>query len=278
VLFSRDGAAAPGAAKWGWWPEGFLHEMTHNLGAVQWGAPHSTEPPGQSLPNYGHCWQGADVMCYVEDAGAAHPMQQDCAGLPGAIPQSYDCGRDDYFNPAPAPGSYLATHWNTYDSAFLAPCGEIAPACGGGSLWVPEPPAATSAPSVSGPARRGGMLVVQPGAWSNAPSGYRYQWQRLLQSGWEDVDNALGARYVATSQDLGRRLRANVIASNDDGAATAASTPTAPIGGSAVNRAATATQCKTAKKAKASKAQCAASASKKKTKAAKGKKKKTTRR
>ena len=60
-------------------------------------------------------------------------MQQDCAGLPGAIPQNYDCGRDDYFNPAPAAGSYLATHWNTYDSAFLAPCGEVAPACGGGA-------------------------------------------------------------------------------------------------------------------------------------------------
>src|SRR4051794_15861081 len=115
VLFSRDGAAVPGGARWGWWPEGFLHEMTHNLGAVQWGAPHSTEPPGQTLPQYGHCWQGADVMCYAEDSGAAHAMQQDCASLPGAIPQSYDCGRDDYFNPAPAPGSYLATHWNTYD-------------------------------------------------------------------------------------------------------------------------------------------------------------------
>ena len=104
ILFSRDGAAAPGASRWGWWPEGFLHEMTHNLGAVQWGAPHSTQPRGGSAPNYGHCWQGADVMCYVEDAGAAHAMQIDCAGLPGAIPQNYDCGRDDYFNPAPGAG------------------------------------------------------------------------------------------------------------------------------------------------------------------------------
>jgi hypothetical protein len=205
-------------------------------------------------------------MCYVEDGGAAHAMQQDCAGLPGAIPQNYDCGRDDYFNPSPAPGSYLATHWNTYDSAFLASCGEVAPACGGGQLWVPSPPAATSGPSVNGTARRGATLVVQPGSWSNAPSGYAYQWQRLLQSGWEDIDKATARSYVATSEDLGRRLRANVIASNDDGASAAASTATAPIGGSAVSRAASAMSKKAARKAQQAKA-----SKKRKTKAAKKK-------
>ncbi len=273
ILFSRDGAAAPGAPKWGWWPEGFLHEMTHNLGAVQWGAPHSTEPRGQQSPSYGHCWQGADVMCYLEDAGAAHAMVQDCASLPGAIPQSYDCGRDDYFNPAPPAGSYLATHWNTYDSAFLAPCGEIAPACGGGQLWVPQPPAATSGPSVSGTARRGSTLVVLPGSWSNAPSGYDYQWQRLMQDGWEDIEDAVGRTYAPTGDDLGRRLRANVIARNDDGAATAASTATAPIGGSAVNRAASARSKKAAKKANAAKKRKARAAKKKKHKKKKHKKK-----
>ena len=180
VLFSRDGAAAPGAARWGWWPEGFLHEASHNLGAVQWGAPHSTQPLGQSLSRYGHCFQGADVMCYAEDGGARSQMVTDCAGLPGAIPQSYDCGRDDYFNPAPAAGSYLATHWNTYDSAFLAPCGEIAPACGGGNLWVPEAPAASVAPAVAGSPRRGSTMTAGAGTWSNGPTDYAYQWQRLV--------------------------------------------------------------------------------------------------
>jgi hypothetical protein len=250
VLFTRDGASAPGNAKWGWWPEGFLHEMTHNLGAVQWGAPHSTQPAGGNSPRYGHCWQGADVMCYTEDAAAAHPMVQDCAGLPGAIPQSYDCGHDDYFNPAPAPGSYLATHWNTYDSGFLSPCGEIAPACGGGNLWVPTPPAATAAPTVTGSARRGSALVVQTGTWSNAPSGYAYQWQRLVDD-WEDIEEATGRSYTPTNDDLGRRLRVTVIATNDDGSASAGSAPTAPISASAVNRAAS--QCRAAKTAKKTK-------------------------
>jgi hypothetical protein len=229
VLFPRQGDV-PGAGAHGWWPEGFLHEITHNLGAVQWGAPHSTEPPGQQNPAYGHCWQGADVMCYLEDAGAAHAMQIDCQPIEGVITESYDCGRDDYFSPDPAAGSYLATHWNTYDSAFMAPCGQIAPACGGGELWVPKPPAPAAAPTVAGAARHAIPLYVSTGSWLNAPSGYTYQWQRLTRTGWTDIDDADGSRYTPTMDDLGRRLRAVVIAANGDGQASAISTQTAPVG------------------------------------------------
>ena len=277
VLFSRNGAAAPGAARWGWWPEGFLHEMTHNLGAVQWGAPHSTEPRGQQLPQYGHCWQGADVMCYTEDAGAAHAMQQDCASIPGAIPQSYDCGRDDYFNPAPAAGTYLATHWNTWDSVFMAPCGEITPACGGGAAWVPQPPAASAAPTVGGSVRRGSTLTAGNGNWSNGPTGYTYQWQRLATAGWTDIDGETEGTYLVTSEDLGRRLRVTVIATNPDGTASAASAPTSPVGAAGVNRAAsqskskgkatTSAKAKTSAKKKKAAAKKKKQSSKKKTKA-----------
>ena len=201
---------------------------------------------------------GADVMCYVEDAGAAHAMQIDCAGLPGAIPQNYDCGRDDYFNPAPAAGSYLATHWNTYDSAFLAPCGEIAPACGGGANWVPQAPAATAPPTVNGGLRRGVKVTAGVGSWTNTPTSYAYQGQRLAGAGWEDIDSETGDSYLITSDDLGRRLRVTVVATNPDGSASAASNPTVPVGGAGVNRAASQTsrkgkklQAKAAKKKKA---------------------------
>jgi len=215
-------------------------------------------------------------MCYTEDAGASHPMVNDCAALPGAIPQSYDCGHDDYFNPAPPAGSYLATHWNTYDSAFLAPCGKLAPACGGGNLWVPTPPAATAPPTVTGHARRGAPLLVQSGTWSNAPSGYAYQWQRLTED-WEDIDGATAPGYTPTSDDLGRRLRATVIATNDDGSASAGTAPTAPVSASGLNRAVS--QCRRAKphkKAKAAKKPskniCTATSANKKTAARKTKK------
>src|SRR5215217_2928373 len=161
VLFSRDGQVVPGAGARGWWPEGMLHEITHNLGGVQWSAPHSTQPPGLRDPRYGHCWQGADVMCYVEDGGAAHALRNDCPRIGGAIPQVYDCGRDDYFNPRPPAGSHLATHWNVYDNVFLAPCARIAPACGGGMAGlVPAPPVATAGPQVAGAPRRGRAVLA----------------------------------------------------------------------------------------------------------------------
>ena len=239
VLFSRDGVEPPGPGV-GWWPEGLLHETTHTLGAVQWGAPHSTQPPGQQDGRYGHCWQGADVMCYAEDAGAAQQLRTDCVPFAGAITESYDCGRDDYFNPAPPPGSYLATHWNVYDSDFLGRCSELAPACGGGAVAAPQPPAATAGPAIAGASRRGTPLRATPGSWINRPDRYTYQWQRLSGRTWRNISGATKARYVAATRDLGRRLRVTVQASNADGTTAAASAPTAPVGAVAVNRTASA--------------------------------------
>ena len=242
VLFSRDGVAPPGPGGDGWWPEGLLHEVTHTLGAVQWGAPHSTQPAGEQNARYGHCWQGADVMCYAEDSGASQQLRIDCVPIEGAITESYDCGRDDYFNPAPAPGSYLATHWNVYDSAFLAPCAEIVPACGAGGAAAPapRPPAATSGPAIEGASRRGSALRVKPGNWINAPVRYDYQWQRQSGRSWRNVGGATKQRYVAATRDLGRRLRVIVTATNADGVSAAISAPTAPVGAVAVNRPASA--------------------------------------
>jgi hypothetical protein len=175
-------------------------------------------------------------MCYAEDEGAAHPLETDCSPVAGAIVQSYDCGRDDYFNPAPAPGSYLATHWNVYDSAFLAPCAEIAPACGGGAGGTPRPPAATTEPEIEGETRRGAALRATPGTWINQPRRLRYQWQRQTGRGWRDIRGATRARYVAGARDLGRRLRVRVTASNPDGRTAAASAPTARVSSGRANR------------------------------------------
>ena len=102
---------------------------------------------------------------------------------------------------------------------------------------------------------------------ANSPTRYAYQWQRLIASGWTDINAATGATYIAGNQDLGRRLRVAIVASNEDGSAGAASAPSAAIGASGVNRAATSTSRKGRQRAAAQ----AAKASKKKKAAAKQK-------
>lgn len=75
-----------------------MHENAHNLGAVQLSAPHTS--------GSWHCNDGSDVMCYADGGPSSAPFTA-CADR-----EHFDCGHDDYFDPAPAPGSYLATHWN----------------------------------------------------------------------------------------------------------------------------------------------------------------------
>ena len=206
-----------------WWPEGFLHEITHNLGGVQDSSEHATL--------FGHCWDEHDVMCY--DDGSGIGMVDVCPTGNGTIDEVYDCGKDDYYAPAPPPGSYLATHWNVYDSAFIADCGELAPACGGGGGPTPTPPVNSVPPALSGSATVGQALTAGRGTWLNTPTYYSYRWQRETAFGWSPIAGATSATYTPAATDAGLRLRVVVTATNADGAVLAASDPSAGVSGPA---------------------------------------------
>jgi hypothetical protein len=93
----------------GCWGYGEAHELMHNIGGVQPDAPHAT-------PNF-HCWDESDQMCYDDDGAGSVVMQSVCAGRDGRL---FDCNHDDYFLAGTPPaGSWLSTHWNTYNSRFL---------------------------------------------------------------------------------------------------------------------------------------------------------------
>jgi len=84
------------------------HELMHNLGGVQNTAPNS------SLG--GHCTDEWDRMCY-SDSPNYPAMRTLCTDT--NHDNRFDCNHDDYYNTAPAPGSYLATHWDTTNSGWL---------------------------------------------------------------------------------------------------------------------------------------------------------------
>lgn len=90
-----------------------MHEIAHNLGAVQYTAPHTSKR--------GHCFEERDLMCYLDDGNVALAINPQCSDANYEF--LLDCGNDDYFNPAPAaaiaPTNYLANHWNIARSDFM---------------------------------------------------------------------------------------------------------------------------------------------------------------
>jgi hypothetical protein len=105
------------------------HELMHNLGGVQSSAPNST--PGS------HCTDDADRMCYADGSVPASAIRQLCAPSHEAL---FDCNHDDYYSTDPPAGSYLATHWNSANSAFLTSAAPI----GGSTTTTTAPPTTTT--------------------------------------------------------------------------------------------------------------------------------------
>ena len=224
----------------GWWPEGFLHEITHTLGAVQWGAPHSTAAaPAQQDAQLRPLLAGR--RRHVLRRGRrrrARDADRLRARSRARSPQSYDCGRDDYFNPAPPPGQLPG---DALEHVRLGVPGALRR-----RSRRPVAAATSSAPTPPAGHRRAGDRGREPprraaagrarARGSTRRTRYAYQWQRQSGRTWRNVSRATEARYVAATRDLGRRLRVIVTATNADGITAATSEPTAPVGAVAIQR------------------------------------------
>ena len=91
-----------------WAASVIAHESMHNMGGVQLSAAHTSG-------GY-HCVDEWDLMCY-SDSPNFPAMQYLC--LSSSHDTLFDCNHDDYYHTNPAPGSYLATRWNTANNRFL---------------------------------------------------------------------------------------------------------------------------------------------------------------
>jgi hypothetical protein len=77
----------------------------------------------------------------------------------------------------------------------------------------PSAPAATGSPAVSGTPLPGNTLTCSKGAWSGAPTGFKYQW---LRDG-APIAGATGATYLVQIADEGSSLACRVAAFNGVG-------------------------------------------------------------
>jgi hypothetical protein len=85
---------------------------------------------------------------------------------------------------------------------------------------APDPPVASSPPSISGVASEGQTLTESHGVWSNSPIAYTYQWEDCDLSGQScaAISGATGQTYTLTATDVGHTIRVQELASNSGGA------------------------------------------------------------
>ncbi|MCZ4496317.1 MAG: glycosyl hydrolase, partial [Thermoleophilia bacterium] len=151
---------ATGAPHW----DVLMHEVSHTMGAVVNTAPNTS--------GGGHCNDGQDVMCYADGGPNSAFSTSTCAQ------KVLDCGRNDYFNPSPAAGSFLATNWNMASAA---------------NLWLQhraagDQVAPTAPPSISQTGASNAAVGISwlPGSDDVAVSGYIVR-VRDIGGGWRDV-------------------------------------------------------------------------------------------
>ena len=117
-------------------------------------------------------------------------------------------------------------------SLFVAFLAVLAGSSGAATDAAAVAPSNTALPAISGTAQQGQVLTAGSGSWSGTtPITFAFQWQRCDAVGGTcgNIAGATGQTYTVAAADVGGSLRVVVTATNADGAASAASGPTAVV-------------------------------------------------
>ena len=166
---------------------------------------------GTAPISYSFAWRRCDA------AGAS------CGPIAGAAGQTYLVAADDVG--ATLRVEVTATNAEGSANALSAQTAVVA---------QPTAPVNTAEPLVSGSPVEGTTLSATAGTWAGAGTiTYAYQWVRCDAGGGlpdgsncPTIPGGTGSSYTLTSDDIGRRLRVQVTATNSAGSTAVASNPT----------------------------------------------------
>lgn len=165
---------------------------------------------GETLSASSGSWGGTTPISYSYQWQRCDSVGADCHSVSRANGQTLRLGSSDVGHTL----RVLVVAVNSAGSAQAISTATGVVASGGSS------PAATRQPDPHGTAKEGSTISVDNGSWAGSqPISFRYQWQRCtVASGvCSDISGARSNSYTVVSADIGHRLRAAVIASNQYG-------------------------------------------------------------
>ena len=139
---------------------------------------------------------------------------------------AFNDGTQVTLNASPATGSTFAG-WSGGGCSGSATCtvtvnantAVTATFSAGGGTPGGAPPVNTAAPTITGTPTPGNTLSCSQGSWTNAPTGFTYQWKRT----GKPIAGATQSKYVVQILDEAQTLSCEVTASNARGAGSATS-------------------------------------------------------
>ena len=194
-------------------------------------APSQTTPPavagaaqvGSTLTATTGSWTGDSPITYSFTWLRCNAGGGSCTGIAGATSQSYLVAAADVA--ATVRVSVVAINATGAAASVSGPTAAVTSA--------PSAPTSSVAPAVTGTAREGQALTVSTGTWTGTGTiTYTYQWKRCDTSGQNCVDasSVIGQNTITlAAADIGKTIRAVVIATTGAGAASATSAPSPTV-------------------------------------------------
>jgi hypothetical protein len=184
-----------------------------------------TAAVGLTLTATNGIWGGYPAPAFTYQWSSCDQSGANCSTITGATGNQYT------LQPADAGHELEATV--TATNSLGAPSSTSDP-----SAIVTAAPGNTARPSITGSAVAGATLTAVVGIWTGSPTSYLYTWS-LCDAGGNNctaISGAANATYTVARSDAGSTLEVAVIATNDSGRSTAAtSLPTATVTSAPVN-------------------------------------------